>query len=399
MTFLLPIDRVDAARLEILRTDGVREGRQLEYKEALPGNTDDDKREFLADVSSFANAAGGDLIYGVRERRDADGKATGEIDAVVGLPGVNFDAERLRLEAMIRDGIAPGMPPITFHEIHWDRKPSCLLLRVPRGWAGLYMVTFKNLSRFYSRTSGGKYQLDVHEIRAGFVTAETAYERLRRFRAERVAQIVALETPAPTAEGPKLILHALPVGADDESIWDRLLRIEDVQRLNALPLIGGTPSTWRYNLDGFVIHTLRKDLSTQCYTQLFRSGGIEAVSGGVLVKDEQRGGFYPWGTEQRVIGALSRYQEFWHAVGVAPPGLIGLTLTGIKGWKALRGPEDWGTDQGGFDRDVVNPQEVALSDLSAPADVVLRPLFDYVWSGAGWPGSPNYRDGRWVPPK
>ena len=33
--------------------------------------------------------------------------------------------------------------------------------------------------------------------------------------------------------------------------------------------------------------------------------------------------------------------------GVAPPVLIGLTLTGIKGWKALRGPEYWGTDDAG----------------------------------------------------
>jgi hypothetical protein len=59
MTFSLPLHQIDAARLEALRVDGVREGRQLEYKETLPGNSDDDKKEFLADVSSFANAAGG----------------------------------------------------------------------------------------------------------------------------------------------------------------------------------------------------------------------------------------------------------------------------------------------------------------------------------------------------
>jgi hypothetical protein len=48
-----------------LRTNGVAEGRQLDYKEQLPISSDDDKREFLGDVTSFANTAGGDLIYGV----------------------------------------------------------------------------------------------------------------------------------------------------------------------------------------------------------------------------------------------------------------------------------------------------------------------------------------------
>src|SRR5437588_735185 len=135
MTFDLALGQIDASKLEALRAGGVREGRQLEYKEALPSNSDDDKREFLSDVTSFANAAGGDLIFGVRERRDTEGKPTGEIDAVVGLQGLNLDAERLRLEAMIRDGVAPRMPPVVFHEVRREPNPPCLLLRIPRSWA------------------------------------------------------------------------------------------------------------------------------------------------------------------------------------------------------------------------------------------------------------------------
>ena len=46
------------------------ESRYLDYKERLPGDSDEDKRELLADVTAFANTAGGDLLYGVRERRE-----------------------------------------------------------------------------------------------------------------------------------------------------------------------------------------------------------------------------------------------------------------------------------------------------------------------------------------
>jgi schlafen family protein len=396
MTFNLPLARIDAAQLEALRVNAVREGRQLDYKETLPGNSDDEKREFLSDVTSFANAAGGDLIFGVRDRRETE-KPTGEIEVIVGLSGLNFDVERLRLEAMIRDGVAPRMPPVSFHEIRRDPDPPCLLLRVPRSSAGLHMVTFKNLSRFYARTSAGKYQLDVHEIRAGFVAAETAFERLRRLRIERVARVLALEAPTPIAAGPKLILHALPVNELDE-VWARVFTMEEDKVAFAIAPIGATPATWRFNLDGFVVHTLRSDLRAQCYTQLFRDGGIEVVSGGVIAKDEKRGGFYAWGMEEQVINRFALYQKFWQDFGVAPPLLIGLTLSGVKGWKVLRTAYSLNDLDAVFDSDVVSPPEVMLLDLSAPADVVLHPPFDFVWNGGGWPGSPNYRDGRWLKP-
>jgi hypothetical protein len=70
-----------------------------------PEKTYDAKREFLADVSSFANTAGGHLVYGISE---AAGIPTG-------LPGVvisDFDAEKLRLENLLRDGILPRISGI-----------------------------------------------------------------------------------------------------------------------------------------------------------------------------------------------------------------------------------------------------------------------------------------------
>ena len=62
-------DTIGKEDIEALVANAVSEGRTIEYKEKLPGGTDDDRREFLADASSFANAGGGDLIYGIREKR------------------------------------------------------------------------------------------------------------------------------------------------------------------------------------------------------------------------------------------------------------------------------------------------------------------------------------------
>src|SRR5438132_13352642 len=93
--------------IDALGTNGVSEGRTIEYKERLPGGSDEDTREFLADVSSFANAGGGDLIYGIREQRDKDGKTTGIPGAAVGLAGINADVQARRFENVIRDGLDP----------------------------------------------------------------------------------------------------------------------------------------------------------------------------------------------------------------------------------------------------------------------------------------------------
>ena len=51
--------------IESLISNGVAERRTLEFKRELPGNSEKDRKEFLADVTSFANAQGGDILYGI----------------------------------------------------------------------------------------------------------------------------------------------------------------------------------------------------------------------------------------------------------------------------------------------------------------------------------------------
>src|SRR6478735_7031660 len=154
-----PLEALSFADLERLVTNGVSESRSLEYKEALPGNSDGDRKEFLADVSAFANTTGGDLVYGVVERRDAAGKATGIPEAVTGVTASNADHETRRLEQMLRDGVAPRMAGVRLQWIPGAPQGSTLVIRVPRSWAGPHMVTYQQHSRFYARHATGKYVL------------------------------------------------------------------------------------------------------------------------------------------------------------------------------------------------------------------------------------------------
>jgi predicted HTH transcriptional regulator len=69
-----------------------------------------DRREFLYDVSSLANASGGDLIFGIKE-------ANGVADEVTGLTSGNANDEILRLESIIQTGIEPRIPGISTRKI------------------------------------------------------------------------------------------------------------------------------------------------------------------------------------------------------------------------------------------------------------------------------------------
>lgn len=61
------LDEISLDDLKQLRNNVVSEGKTIEYKQQLPTNSDGDRKEFLADISSFANASGGDLIFGITE--------------------------------------------------------------------------------------------------------------------------------------------------------------------------------------------------------------------------------------------------------------------------------------------------------------------------------------------
>src|SRR5689334_23463213 len=88
---------------------GTAESRYLDFKSAPVGGSPDDRREFLADVSAFANASGGDIVFGVTT---ADGAAA----ATPGIELANADDEKLRLGEMIRSGLEPRL---TTFDLEW----------------------------------------------------------------------------------------------------------------------------------------------------------------------------------------------------------------------------------------------------------------------------------------
>jgi hypothetical protein len=317
--------------IDALVTNVVSEGRDIEYKEQLPGGTDDDAREFLADVSSFANAGGGDLIYGIREQRDKDGKPTGIPEAAEGLAGINADGQERRLENMLRDGIDPRIPGVRIKHFDGFCSGPVIILRIPKSWASPHMVKFKNLSRFFSRTSAGKYQLDVREIRSSFLTSENLGDKISAFRSDRVGKIFAGEVPLPHDPSPKIVLHLLPILAFSEPIALDL-KVAQSACGNLKPM--GSPTQWgpaQFNFNGLLSSGSRSAPKSESYVQIFRSGVIEAVCPIVANGKQLSGCMF----EQELTREAPAYIKLQKQLGLGPPLFAAISLVFVKGFLIL----------------------------------------------------------------
>ena len=391
MTLEKALESVTEADLQTLLTDEVAEGKAIEYKQSLPDETYDSKKEFLADVSSFANAAGGHLIFGIREEK-------GVPVEVCGLPGIDPDPEVLRLQNLMRDSIEPRIPGGAMRTIPLSTSDVVIVVRVPRSWAQPHAVNYRKHWRFYSRNSAGKYPLDVSEVRAAFALSESLADRARTFRAERLCKIVAGQTPVALGEHGEIVLHLVPFGAfDPASKVDISSLGEDTWTLKPINAhVGGK----RYNLDGFVTYDYRRPTPAgRSYVQLFHSGIIEAVETSILRVGEGETPYLPSVLyERELLAVIPLYLSIQERLGVAPPLFLMLSLLGVSGFVMAVTPklELFGDRAYPIDRDSLVLPEIIIESFGIEPAAAMRPIFDSVWNAAGWARSMNYDEaGHW----
>lgn len=379
------LDSITEADLQALVDNEVAEDKLTEYKQELPGGGDSQRKEFLYDVTAFANASGGDLIFGVKEQGS-------RAAALSGLSVDDESAEVQRLDSIIRAGVEPRIPGISYKFIPLSSGAHVLILRIPRSWALPHVVKLGGTFRFYSRNANGKYPLDIGELRSLFALSETTSDRVKNFRRERLSSIVAGETPAVLQEGTKLVLHLIPLSAFDVSA--KLDLSELVGEAGMLePLSAGGWNGPRHNFDGLLTYSDRQGASYS-YLQLFRNGIIETVNTSLLDRRFEKNVIPGVAYETALMRVVKRYFSIEKRLGVEPPCFLMLSLLGVKGY-TMSSSVYW--DEGHpIDRDSIIIPEVMVESFEAEPGAVLRPIFDVVWNAAGWPGSVNYdEEGKW----
>jgi len=198
----LNFDNISESDLLEQISAGVPEGVFVDYKRDMYGRSDADAKEFLKDVSSFANTSGGHLIIGLDE-------TAGIPSAIIALNG-DSDQDLQRLENLARDGIEPRISGLRMRALPINGGGYVIILRVPKSWAPPHRVSARNTNRIYGRNSAGAYEFSVDELRVIFTSSATVLERVRAFRAERLAKIDSGDAIVPLAQNcGRLVLHLI----------------------------------------------------------------------------------------------------------------------------------------------------------------------------------------------
>lgn len=319
------------------------------------------------------------------------------------MPGVavpDADAEVLRLDSVIRSGLDPRVVGLRIRAVPLMEGGHVILVRVPRSFARPHAVDYRSRFRFYSRGAAGKFEMDVAQIRSSVVGSESLAERLRSFRAERLATVAADRGPLQLRAKGVVVCHALPLSAFDTPAPQVDLGEAEREHWDLLRPGGLSGDSPRYNFDGLLRPAAWSDGTNQAYAQLFRNGAVEAADGWALADREQ-------GTpqtiaavafERHVFRALAGHLALQERLGVDPPVLVMLTLLGVGGFRMT--PSASRFDEGdAIDRDDLVVTEILFEDYETDHQAVaarMRPAFDAVWNACGFPGSPNYaQDGLW----
>lgn len=384
----IPFHQISETELSALVSQEIGESRMLELKQDLQLATDDQKREFLSDVTALANTDGGDLIFGIRE----DNGVAAEI---VGLRNFLSDDRIGQIENMLRDSVQPRLSGYQVKAISLSNGNSILILRIPRSFAAPHMVCHKGQTRFCGRNAAGKYDLDVQELRSAFVASEGLSDRLKGFRLDRVNQLTSGISPLPLTGPHLIVLHLQPVISARPDIRLGKDDLRKIHRASQLQPIGSGGGESTFTIDGFLIPARWGSSAYHGFVQLFRNGYLESVESQCLKPRKEGECIIPsvaW--ERYILRVFPGYLKAMEDLGLPPPFVASISLLNVRGYQMWAGIEF--EMRRAIDRDHLLTDDILIESVDVPVDRILRPLFDQIWNGCGWEQSINYdKEGNW----
>lgn len=366
-----PIGTIEESDLANLLSQAVPEGRDLEFKRDIVGGSDADIKEFLGDVTSLANAQGGDLIFGIEE-------AGGVASALPGIVAADPDKEILRLENFMRDGIEPRIAA----RVQWvpiSSGAGAIVIRMPASLAAPHRVKFKNSGRFYTRNSRGKYEMDTHELRHAFTAAEEMPARIRALHDDAVAGAYGSNMPFRVEPDPMAVVSVIPLG------FFRELRDLDVTRDNALvPVCTSGSLNWMHTLEGILFHTPLNENPNpsggmdlvRSYARTHRRGRVDAAWTIGGKRDLGQGPtrlVWPHYFEAGVMDVTRSTSAKFGVLGVDGPWAVFVNVAGIKDFELALGNHDVSRPAW---RDSAALPEIIVDQISAES---LMPIFKAFW--------------------
>jgi hypothetical protein len=200
----------------------------------------------------------------------------------------------------------------------------------------------------------------------------------KEFRERRLAMIQSRKTWAPLHPDPTCVVHVIPIESMTGHAGVDVLKIHESYDAFYFQDWGGASRS--LNLDGVVVHTGRVGgEAIPAYTQVFRSGAIEAVRyAGRLVDDRKiiPGLMIAVYVRDAVTKFLPRIAD----LGLTGPVVLGVSLLGTSGYQFGGGGMYEGPSRPADRADLMLP-EVWIEHVEAPlsADRIAQQVLDILW--------------------
>ncbi len=298
------IEEIKLEDIQLLIDNAVSENKTLEYKSKLNISTDSDKKEFLADISSFANSIGGDIIIGLEE--DEENKIP---ISICGISYTNEDLLIRQIESLIRDSIQPVILNIEFRLLSIENNRGVLIIRIPQSLILPHRIEFKNSGKFFNRNNKGKYPMDVNELRLAFNSGIDLNKRIEDYKMNQYYGLLSNKSNLLKTNSPIFVVHYIPISAFNNSL--QLFSISDIKKSvkeSNSTAFGDT--TWKtITIDGISINY--NQYNNKSIANFKNNGIIEKATNDWFEKDFVIQGIIPKVTVDHIYSEdlLNRYMS------------------------------------------------------------------------------------------
>lgn len=156
------IEELNEEALKVFLQKKYRENRFLDYKlKYEKQSVDEAKEEFLADVTSFANHYGGNIIIGVEELEEEG--ASSQPGELIGIEEGNEAAEMYR--NLCDTSIDPPVHGLVVKDLFLTNGKWAIVVYIPISLRRPHMVTFKGRNRFYIRRDDRTVKMTADEVK------------------------------------------------------------------------------------------------------------------------------------------------------------------------------------------------------------------------------------------
>lgn len=365
--------QIELKDIQDLVENYISESKTLDYKlEFPPKLNDSEKKEFLADVSAFANTFWWDLIYWIKEEEWI-------AKEIIWFEIENIDEWKLKLESIIRDGIDPRIN-YEIREIKLEDKKYIIILRIKESFIKPHWISFQKNHKVFLRGSTWKYESELSELRDLFLSMDQLSTKINDFKLRRLSVIELNDSYMNLNKWLKIIVHIVPVDPQQS------INLFDEQELNSkFEPFYARGWNHRVNIDGFLTYSP----TAHSYTQIYKNWTIEAVRS----SDDTVEKFYYMSYEKETIEYIE--SKLWNLVSIwiKAPFYISLCFLDIK-WYILkrwniRASEHWYS----YDRNLLDTWNIIINDINN-IEEKLKPLFDILWNAFGYMHSRNYNE-KW----